>query len=81
MSYYTNVRISYYAEDEADEVKPAQLLAAARKWLEKERSMYAIDDILDDLKKGLDSGTTDFSDLESTDLGRCSRRCRRRSRS
>jgi hypothetical protein len=65
MSYFTMVRIETFGDDS---VTIEMLLKVAETFLDAE-GCYATEDILGDLKKGLETGSTDFSDLRSATLG------------
>jgi hypothetical protein len=63
LSYYTQVEISF--SDEPPDVEAA--CGVARLWLE-EQGIYAVDDILADLRRAWAEGGADFSDLRSEDF-------------
>jgi hypothetical protein len=65
MSYYTKVRIETFGEDS---VTIEMMLKVAEIYLDAE-GCYATEDILANLKEGLETGSTDFSDLRSATLG------------
>ena len=65
MSYFTEVRFDSEMEDQT--VINEMLLAEARAYL-SQFTYYAVDDIMQDLTKGLETGSTTISDLRSSDL-------------
>ena len=62
MSYTTRVMFEF-----SDEVPSDAVTAAARAYLDRQ-NLYAVDDVLQDLLRGWDSGSTEFNGLVVKDI-------------
>ncbi len=64
MSYYTHIEFGFSDGPPAIEA----LLDRARAYLESAETAYAVDDVLDDLRRGLEEEKGDFKGLWSDDV-------------
>jgi hypothetical protein len=63
MSYYSRVTFEFSDEPPAID----NVANIARSWL-SEQNLYAVDDVVEDLRRGWSEGHTDFCDLVSQDI-------------